>query len=57
MKEIVDVISNFGVTIAMLAYMVFKDYNLNNRLIECMTKNTETLELLKNIILGGAHNE
>lgn len=52
LNEIVNTISNTGVTFAMLAYLVYKDLHFSNDLKEALAKMNETLALLKDILIS-----
>lgn len=38
MEEIAQVISNYGMSVVLLAWMIYKDYKFNDQILSCLDK-------------------
>lgn len=38
MEEIAQVISNYGMSVVLLAWMIYKDYKFNGQILSCLDK-------------------
>lgn len=38
MEEIAQIISNYGMSVVLLAWMVYKDYKFNDQILSCLDK-------------------
>lgn len=38
MEEIAQVISNYGISVVLLAWMIYKDYKFNAQILACLDK-------------------
>ena len=52
MNEIVNLISNTGVTIVVLAYFIFRDYKFMNKLDNALSTLTNTVDTLKQVVIS-----
>lgn len=48
-NTIVDLISSKSVEIIVLAYFIYKDIIINNKLLEAIAKFTDAIEIIKDI--------
>lgn len=54
MEEIVQLIVNNGMSIVLVAYMIFKDYTFNKNITSVLTEIKEVLSTLKQVTLDKA---
>jgi len=52
MTEIIEMISNFGITIVIVAYFLYKDAKFNNNILTAPTETKLVLTMLKDLTLG-----
>lgn len=38
MEEIAQVISNYGMSVVLLAWLIYKDYKFNDQILSCLDK-------------------
>ena len=52
MPELIEMISNFGITIVIVAYFLYKDAKFNNNILSVLTETKLVLTMLKDLTLG-----
>ena len=57
MDKVFDLFMNGGTSVAILAYMIYKDNKFNNNLVQTMTEIVVTLKELQHDIERGSNNE
>ena len=53
MDKIIDLLVNNGTAIALLVYFIYKDNKFTDQLTKSLTAIDDSLEIIKNKIIGG----